>query len=200
MIPGIVAGRAIVPPPGSTFDPSLKGANIVLSDGDRTATKAGSGYQSVYGTLGHGAGHYAFAVEVVALPTASSILIGIADKTNAAAMIATFVGNNSGPVEAYSFNDNNGSGAGRYYRRMTVGNVSAGASTVYTVGDIITIAVNQGSNQILGYKNGSVMTAAFSGVTSAKTYFPAVSLQNGAQVRIITDSLPFTPAGASPWG
>lgn len=192
------------PPAGSTWDPALKGANIVLSNGDMDATKVASGYQTVYGTQGRSSGRYAFEVLVTAKPSISTILIGIADKTNSAGVIATFLGNNSGPLQTLGYNDDNGSStAARIFRRMTVGTSTSpisGTGNLYTAGDIITVDVNFGTNAYQFYKNGVALTGAGTGSITASTYFPGASVQSNAAVRLITTGLSYLPSGATEWG
>src|SRR5690606_8987802 len=103
---GAMGQSAGPPPPAvSTWDPALKGADIALSNGDLDAAKAAAGYQSVFGTTGHSSGRRAFEVMVTARPSASSILIGIADKTNPTPILSTYIGNTGGSVEALGYND-----------------------------------------------------------------------------------------------
>lgn len=197
----MMAGSSVPPPAGSTFDPSLKGADIVLSNGNLDATKASAGYQTVYTTQGRSSGRYAFEMIVTSRPSASSILIGFADKTNSAGVLVTFLGNNSGPVETTGFNDNNGSGNSRLYRRMTVGNTNGTASPyAYTVGDIVTFDVNIGAGTFTVYMNGAFAGFTNIPLTSGKTYFPAASLQTGAAVRFIPTGLTYPPSGSTEWG
>jgi hypothetical protein len=197
----MMAGASGPPPTASTFDPSLKGASIVLSNGNLDATKAGSGYQTVYTTQGRSSGRYAFEMIVTARPSASSILIGFADKTNSAGVLVTFLGNNSGPVETTGFNDNNGAGNSRLYRRMTAGNTNGTASPyAYTVGDIVTFDVNIGAGTFSVYMNGVLAGFTNTPLTSGKTYFPAASLQAGAAVRFIPVGLTYLPSGSTEWG
>lgn len=196
----MMAGASTPPPAGSTFDPALKGANVVLSNGDLDATKAAAGYQTVYGTQGRSSGRYAFEILVTARPSASSILIGIADKTNSAGVIATFLGNNSGPVETAGYNDFISGSNGRIFRRMTVGNINGALTGGYNFPDVITLDVNFSSNTIVYYKNGSAIAYGAIAITSGKTYFPAASLQSGSAVRLITTGLSYLPSGATEWG
>jgi hypothetical protein len=196
----MMAGASGPPPTASTFDPSLKGASIVLSNSDRDATKAGAGYQTVYGTQGRSSGRYAFEMLVTARPSVSTILIGFADKTNTAGVLATYLGNNSGPVETVGYNDE-ASGNSRLFRRMTVGNTAGASGTYpYAAGDVITVDLNFSTNTFAFYKNGTLTSWTGIAFTPGKTYFPAVSLQSGAAVRLITTGLSYLPSGASEWG
>ena len=199
----MMAGASAPPPAASTFDPALKGANIVLSNGNLDATKAAAGYQTVYGTQGRSSGRYAFEVLVTARPSISTILIGIADKTNSASVLTTYIGNNGGPVETLGYNDNNGSStASRLFKRMTVGTSTTGVGGVaglYTTGDVITVDVDFSTNLCDMYKNGVLRYGSIA-ITSGKTYFPAASLQSAAAVRLITTGLSHLPSGATAWG
>lgn len=196
---GIVGPKVIVS--ASTFDPSLKGAAITLSNGNLDAIKTTSGYQTVYGTQGRNSGRYAFEMIVLANPTPSAILVGIADKTNSASVVTTYLGDNSGSVETLGYNDYQGAIAntGRVFKRMTVGNESGNTSPRYDVGDVVTCDVNFGTNQAQFYKNGVAITRGLIPITSGKTYYPGASLQNSASVRIRTTSLAFLPSGAAAW-
>lgn len=197
---GIVGTKVVVS--ASTFDPSLKGAAITLSNGDLDAIKTTSGYQTVYGTQGRSSGHYAFEMTVLANPNPSAILIGIADKTDPTSVIGTYLGDNSGSVETLGYNDYQGAlpDTSRVFKRMTVGNESGNSSPRYDTGDVITVEVNFATNEAQFYKNGVAITRGLIPITSGKTYYPAASLQNSASVRIRTTSLAFLPSGATAWG
>lgn len=185
-------------PPASTWDPSLKGASIVLSNSDRDATKAGSGYQTVYGTQGRSSGRYAFEVLVVST-TDGALVIGAADKTNSAAVITSYLGDNAGAVETVGVNNFS---AGRWYKRMTVGNVNGSSTGVldFSTGQTITVDVDFAGNTISFYRNGGAFTLNPTAITSGKTYFPGVSIQSGAVARIITSGLTYLPVGSTAWG
>lgn len=193
---------AVPPVALSTFDPSLKGAGISLSNGNLDATKATAGYQSVFGIQSRSSGHFAFEMIVLANPAPSAILIGIADKTNAAGVIATYLGDNAGPLQTLGYNDYQGAIAntGRVFKRMTIGLESGNTSPRYTAGDVITCDVNFSTNQAQFYKNGVAITRGLIPITGSTTYFPAASLQNGASVRIRTTSLAYLPGGSTAWG
>src|SRR5690606_26212538 len=108
-------------------------------NGDLDAAKAAAGYQSVFGTTGHSSGRRAFEVMVTARPSASSILIGIADKTNPTPILSTYIGNTGGSVEALGYNDFISGTNGRIFRRMTVGNINGALTGGYSFPDIITV-------------------------------------------------------------
>ncbi|WP_298580621.1 hypothetical protein [uncultured Luteimonas sp.] len=204
MIPlGILAAAdrstAVPPPAGSTFDPALKGASIALSNGNLDATKAGSGYQTVYTTQGRSAGVYAFEMLMPVRPSLSAAMVGIADKTNSGSVIGTYLGTSY--VETLGLNDDSGSFvSGRIYRRMTVGNTSGGGTSRYEENDVVTVKVDFGVNQLTGYVNGVQMANLPIAVTSGKTYYPAASLQNGVVIRFRPTGLTYLPAGATEWG
>lgn len=192
---------------GSGWDPSLKGTNISLSNGNLDATKSGSGYQSVYGTNGRSSGRYAFEFVVTAIPSVSALLVGIADKTNSALMITSYIGNSSGPVEAFGLNDNDTGGSSRRYQKMTAASMSgASSSPAYsTVGAVVTVDVNMTTNTVAFYINGVGITAAAvtigpMAITSGKTYYPAASIQNGAAISLRTSGLSYLPSGSTEWG
>lgn len=195
----MMAGVYGPPPAASTWDPSLKGANVVLSNSDLDATKSGSGYQSVYGTQGRSSGRYAFEIITTVQSALSTISMGIADKTNTAGVIVTFLGNNSGPVEVVGYNAHT---SNRYYKRMTVGNINGGglSGAVNAVSTVVTVDVDFSANTVTFYQNGSAMTPSSIPITSGKTYFPAASIQSGSAVRLRTTSLAHLPSGASAWG
>lgn len=195
--PYVFSSAPVLP---STWDASLKGANVILSNSDLDATKAGAGYQSVYGTQGRSAGRYAFEIITTAQSALSTLSIGIADKTNTAGVIATYLGNNGGPVETVGYNAHT---SNRYYRRMTVGNVSGttmSGGVVNAVSTVMTVDVNFASNTVTFYQNGTVLTPSGIAVTSGVTYFPAASIQSGSAVRLRTTGLTYLPSGAAEWG
>lgn len=195
----MMAGVYGPPPAASTWDAALKGANVVLSNGDLDATKAGSGYQSVYGTQGRSSGRYAFEIVTTVQSALSTLSMGIADKTNAAGVIATFLGNNAGPVETIGYNAHT---SNRYYRRMTAGNISGNvmSGAVNAVSTVITVDVNFAANTVTFYQNGIALTPSGIAITSGVTYFPAASVQSGSAVRLRTTGLTHLPSGATPWG
>lgn len=196
----LIAESAYTPPPaGSGWDPSLKGTSVTLSNGDLDAAKAGAGYETVYGTQGRSSGRYAFEIVTTVLPSLSTLLVGVADKTNTAGMLITFIGNNSGPVEAIGWNNHTTS---RYYKRMTVGNANGTTMSLsaYNLGDVVTFDVDMDANTLSFYKNGSLVTPSGIAITPGKTYFPAASIQSGAAVRIRSTGLSYPPSGATAWG
>jgi hypothetical protein len=193
-------------PPISTWDPAVKGVDITLSNGNRDATKSTASYATVYGLAGRNSGRYAFEVIVTARPSASTMLVGIADKTNTAAILASFLGNQSGATfeNSAGYNDDNGSGAGRIFKNMaTAGDGFGSASAAYTAGDTITVDVNIAANTVAFLKNGIAVTLGGSptqAIESGKTWYPGMSLQSGAAGRIVVTGLAYLPSGATAWG
>jgi hypothetical protein len=187
-----------------TWDSATKGAGITLSNSDRDASKAAGGYETVYGLVGRSSGRYAFEILVVTRPSASSMLIGIADKSNTANITASFLGNNGGTSqESIGYNDDNTAGSGRMFKNMTVGTLSGTIVTAYAASSIITVDVNIAANTVAFLKDGVSVTisgSATTAITSGKTWYPGLSTMNGSKGRLITTGLTYLPVGATEWG
>lgn len=181
MPPGFLAAVAAS---FSTWNPSDKGAAVVLSGGDLIASATAS-VDSVRGSLGHSSGHYY--CEMVC--SGSDNLVGLG---NASAGLSNFPGADANGYGYYNGTGNkyNGSGGVAY-------------GSVWVAGDVIGIEYDNGSLKF--YRNGDAQPVAFTGLTG--TFFPMwASGTSGAGTRSATLNVGATtfafgpPAGASAWG
>lgn len=166
MIAGIVAGYPVASAPvaWATWNPADKAGNVLLSNGDRTATHNGSpdGVNGlVRSTTGKSSGkHY---VEIVAdVVTASPFaLIGLAPSSLAT---TAFPGSSSTSYGYYQddgqkFNNNTGAAFGSPWENN---------------GDVVGLAVNMDDGELEYFLNGVSQGVAFTGITG--TMFIALSL------------------------
>lgn len=133
----------------ATWNPSDKGANIVLSGGDLTAaTTSSSG--GVRSTIGKSSGKWYWEVTV---NTAGQTLIGVA---NSSASLSVYPGSSSGAWTYYCIDGNkyNAGPKGAY-------------GTSYTNGDVIGVALDMDAGTVTLYKNGVSQGVMFSGLTGA---------------------------------
>jgi len=75
-----------------TWNPSAKGANIVLTDGNLTATDGASGWQSVLGSVGYTTGKYYFEVTFATWSGDGDLITGIG---NASTTLSNYVGSST---------------------------------------------------------------------------------------------------------
>lgn len=190
---------------GSTFSPTVKGTNAILSNGDRNLTRLGATHSSAVGTTGRSSGLLYFEMKVIANTIGGArIYVGLADGTTTApASLNTFLG---GFAESVGLPD------GPIQRTAAFTIVSAPAFASWAVNDVIQTAVDFSSQSIWFGRNntwhGATPAAgttgravSFSGVT---TLFPAASVYDiGHEVQIATSAAQFTyapPASFSAWG
>jgi hypothetical protein len=182
----------------NTFDAAAKGANITLSNGNLDAAKtAGGGYQTVLASKGVSTGKWQFEMETVVFDSGTSgPVIGIADKSNLSSVLASYLGDNSGSVEAIGLR-----GDGTLYRCLSGG---AGTGTVTGligggVGTHFTLAVDLDSSPptLKIYRDNGLVTTI--NLPTGKTWFPAASVDAGNVQRIRHTGLLFPQAGYTDW-
>ncbi len=175
------------PVPTGTWNPSDKGASVVLSGGNLVASVTAA-ISSVRATVSHSSGHYYFEVTPGGV---QEHLIGIAKST---ATLSSYPGADSDGWSYYNSGQEYHSGTGSAY----------GAS--FAPGDVIGVEYNSGS--LYFWKNGTVQasgTAAFTGITGS--VFPMWGPgSSGAGTRSATINVGGSafayslPSGASAWG
>lgn len=182
------------PSTGTAWDPSSKGAEIVLTNGNIDAENATGVWRTVYGTTGRSSGKYAYEIVFLAGSAATRPFASVADKTNMANVQATYTGNSS-------FNTKESAGYwgnGNLYYYLSTSAPGFVAVPATAVNDIITVAIDFSVPEASFYKNGvHVHTLA---LPAGKTLFPASSLNGGGKVRLIPSGLTYLPAGFSEWG
>lgn len=175
-----MAGAAL--PVSSAWNPLDKGANITLSNSDRTATKSsGASDEIVRGTLGRGSGLYKFEILV-----------------NAISSNRPFIGISELGASASGFG-----GTGTSVRYDRAGNVTINSTVVATLdayvdGDTLSFELNRTANQLFIQKAGGTRSSAIS--VSAVTFYPtAVELGSGNTATINTGQAAFVIPMTSGW-
>lgn len=179
--------------PPTVWDATAKGTNVVLSNANLDATKTGGGWESVYGTNGKSAGKWQFEIAGVS-GGGFNVFAGIADKTNLANVLATYIGNNGASViESVGYWGN-----GRIYRNLTAG---AGETAVSAWGDgeIITVTLDLTVPEVKFYLNGATLAGTVS-LPAGKTWFPATSMQSDGKTRLDVSGLTYPKTGFTDWG
>ena len=194
---GAMGGGGAPLPIGTTWDGSLMGSGITLSSGDMIATKAAAGWASVYGTTGKASGKWQ--VEYVYLTGAGTNrpMAGLADKTNASNVLATYIGNPSASVqESLGYWGN----LGRLYFNLSGIGTGDPTGTATNINDIVTVTLDLtlGTPQAQIYRNGTLVHTRT--LPSGKTWFPACSLQGGGSVQLRVTGLTHPQAGFVDWG
>lgn len=142
----------------ATWNSADKGANIVLSGGDLTASKSNAGWQSVRATIGVSSGKWYW--ETTVGGSTIDVLTG--------------VGNISMPLTSWVGNDANG--WGYYFGAVKYNSSSSAYGATYAVGDIIGVALDMDAGTIEMYKNNVSQGTMYTGLTG--TLYPAVSIDN----------------------
>jgi len=159
LLTGIVSSANIVTSPwgvSSTFDPAAKGAGVILSGANLTATINSTTYDAVRSTTSHAtSGKYQAEFTI---NTTNYVLVGIETSSSS---LTNYVGS-----EAISYGYL--PGTGRFFH--------AGAFTTTAtaaVGDVIGMVFDASSGTLTFYKNGISLGVAATGITG--TYFAAMS-------------------------
>ena len=188
------AAAAPPPPTGSVWNPSAKGAGIVLSNSDQDAVgPSGGGFNSVAGTASKSSGKWAF--EILDVAGGTDVFAGIMDSAASTPPggLGTYIGENlTATREGVGYWGN-----GQIYYSMTLATGNT-AVTGFTTTNIITVALDLTVPQVQFYKNGVLIHTR--AITGSKTWFPAASVRNTGKARIITTSLTHLPSGFTAWG
>src|SRR5690242_7173914 len=127
----------------ATWNPADKGANVVLTNGNLTATKNNSAWQNVRSTIGVSSGKWYWELTVVAMPTNE---IGAAIANIGDSLTTEFGDSLSNNSMAYLST----SGAFNFQQSR------AGYGATYTVGDVIGVALDVDTGTLKFYKNNSL--------------------------------------------
>ena len=192
----MMADGGTPPVVGSTWDSAAKGAGVVLSSGDKVATKTTAGWQTVLGALGRSSGKYQFEITVVVGSELASPLIGIADKSNLATVLGTYLGNNGMTVKestAYWVPFS------RIYRNLTSGiGETTGSASFYSGTLTVALDLDATPPTVRWYQSGTL--AGSVNLPTGATWFPGASVQNSATATLRTTGLVSPVAGYSEWG
>lgn len=178
-------------PTATPFDPSQKGANIALSNADKTATMGTTDWQTIKTLTGRSSGKWYFEFTIVS--SGSTVFGGLA---TAAASVSTYLGNSA---NSCGFNGgnlfNNGFTAG-----ATGGVSNAQGSTNAFAVDMdakkMWVLVN---NAAIGGGDPVAGTSAFLTWAAAYTLYGAVTLGTSGNVATSTNTYA-PPTGYSIWG
>lgn len=155
---GIISGDAVARI-YATWNPLDKSANYTLSNGNLTAVKSGTVWNSVRATIGKSSGVFTYEVYLQAV---TQMVTGIA-------LLADTLG-------SWWLNPYKGMGyASTGWRWAFSAPAPYGAS--YVSGDYIGIKVDMDAKTISFYKNGVLQGVAYSGFI-AGTYYPIIALFN----------------------
>lgn len=147
------------------WNPSDKAGVVVLSNSNLTASRSGgTGYACVRGDTGQSSGDWTFEVNVDA--RGDNVGVGIA---NTVESLSVYPGSTWESVGYF------------YDGWMQNGGANVTMAT-YTIGDIISVRARKTANEVLFYKNGTLIYT-WTGVLTTGDWYPIVS------VRASTDQL-----------
>lgn len=188
-----VQNMPIEPVAPSTWNPSDKGANVILSNGDLTATKAAAGYQSVRGVSGKSSGVRYF--ELVVGADSNSLILGVASSTFG--LTGRYLGeNNAGAKKSAGRADT----PSFFYRNLT--NAASNAAIAgFSAGAIVGIGVNFNTFTITIYNGATgALLASYTDASPWGTLYPAATMQNGGIVTLsAAGPFAFLPSGFVAW-
>lgn len=191
-------GGGAAGPTSSTWNPSDKEASVVLSNGNLTATKAGTGFQTVRGAAGKSSGVRYFEVTVdVASSTTISVLIGAADSSFTYGL-GLFIGqhNNASAKKSIGYWS-----PGYIYDNLTNAGAETGGFPSYTVGAVVGVLLDF-ANFTVKYYDGLTGTLLHTDVDATPwgTFYPAITMRGGGKGTLNCLG-PFTylPSGAVEW-
>lgn len=179
----------------SLWNSADKGASVVLSNGDLTATKAGSGYQSVRGVNGKSSGARYFELLVVNSGSSGTFLMGVADAT------FTLTGRYLGEANAGAKKSAGRTTATTFYRNLTNAAGNGPTSGAAGTGSVVGIGMDFSTFTMTIY-NGltGALLATYVDASPWGTMFPAVTLQNGGIVTLsAAGPFAFLPSGFVAW-
>lgn len=173
----------------STLDPSNKGANITLSNGNLTAAGGAGSFTCVKGSASRGAGKYHFEVHIDTKAGVNSPSVGVA---NAAASLSADAAKTTGIVYQPD-------------GHVWCNNVDLAALSGYNTGDTISVEIDMDASNAYFRLNAGTRQGpySFSGVAGAM--FPVLVFNTAtAQATVnLSGSTAFTvapTAGFSAWG
>jgi hypothetical protein len=188
------------PPVVVAWNPGDIGANLALSNGDRTVTKtAANAFSGVRVNTSKSSGKWYFEVRIDAATTSPFITVGV---SNASETLSNFTGSSA---NGWSYYQQTGEKANNGVT------VAFGAS--YTTADVVGVAVDLDAGKVWFAKNGTWQGSgnpaagtgeAFSGLSGPQ--FPAVALHRGdAPAHVVTgrfkaaDFTQTMPSGFAAW-
>lgn len=195
----ISAGSA--PPAASTWNPSDKDSEIVLSSGNMAAAHPSGteAFRSVRGTLSRSAGLKYFTVTAAVISPGSNgaVLIGIADAS--CTLSLGYIGQHTSSAFKKS--------VGLWCKDLLMHNMTGAAgqpaATGYAAGAVVGVLVDFSAFNIKFYNDATgVLLGQFTDTGPwIQPFFPAVSLYLGGSVSTLNCGGPFTnlPSGASAW-
>lgn len=142
----------------ATYNPSDKGTNIVLSNGNLTVALSTGTWQTVRSTIGVSSGKWYW--ENTVGGSSIDVLIGVG---LAAMPLTSWVGNNT-------------QGYGYYFGASKYNSTSSAYGATYAIGDIIGVALDMDGGTITMYKNNVSQGVMYSGLTGI--FYAAASVDN----------------------
>ena len=168
---------------GEYWDPSEKAGCITLSNSNSTAFEdncsgGSSNWHSVYSSNGVSSGTKEWEITVNAWDNDGAngfdVLIGVSSVMIYEDSLFSQAADCTSPTGfAYILQN------GKKVNGCTVGNYGSS----YNVGDVIKVSLNMNNRNLTFYKNGISQGVAYT-VTSASTYYLAVSFTNGSQGKL----------------
>lgn len=180
----------------SVWNSADMGPNVTLSNGDKTASKSGAGYQSVRGSVGKSSGKRYFEITAVFANVTNNLLVGIADAS------FTLSGRYLGESNAGAKKSAGYWWQGQFYRNLT--NTASSASvTGYGNGAVIGVLVDFATFTISFINTSTGATiGSYTDATPWGTLFPAVTME-GNGTATLNASGPFViaalPSGSVRW-
>lgn len=172
----------------TTWDPVVKAAEVVLSNGNMDAEVPGStSWRTAVATNGKASGKWQYE----AIGFVGNVIVGVTDRGNLANLLGQYLGSSVGGPEKIGY-----FGSGTIYRNLSSG-VGNSPATAYAVGDVITVTLDADSAAVSFYKNG--VFVATRALPVGKTWWPAASVELGKRVRIRPVSLQYPVSGYSEW-
>lgn len=168
LIPQVVFGAV-------TWNSADKGAAVILSNGDLTASTTGS-WHTVRANISKSSGKWYWEQKLV-----SGARVGMIGVGTSGATLTFYIGSDTMGWSMYCDNGN-----------KVTNSVSVAYGTACAVNDIIGIALDLDGDTISFYKNNTLIGTAFTGLTG--TYYPAISPNEGKwTANFLNTSLVYSP-------
>ncbi|MCY1359745.1 SPRY domain protein [compost metagenome] len=179
-----------------TWSPTNKNAAVILLNGDTEATKPNAGFVSVRSDVGHSSGVKQF--ELTWSAGQSNVWGGVVNQDYAG--YADIIGDstNTSGCGAVSYRMSNANWT--EHLESNVNNFAAHGNPI-SITDVLGVVVDFTDHQIRFYKNGVLVVtrSLFTTLNGTKVWYPAASVQNGSQIKIIGNSFAYPIAGATSW-
>lgn len=173
-----------------------KGSNVVLSSGNTRMSKAGSGWESALGDIGHNAGLRQY--ELIAIATENLVLAGACNQDFAS--FTTFIGDSGSTSGSGSVGYHFQSGANWYEHLENNTSTNGAHGNGISTSDVLTVGVDFTGDTVKFYKNGTLVLTR-SGFTSlgSKLWYPGGSSQQSSILSLRGSGLSFPIAGYTNW-